>query len=285
MKSAMKTTAGGLAGATLVGYALICAFMYSAQTELIFHPTSGASEMKALCEGPGEAFDVNNAGVELHGALILSDTEGPSPVLMYFGGNAESVSGRAEDYAWMREAGVHLLLLPYRGYDGCGGSPSADGIRADALAAYDHLTEHPRVDPEKIYALGYSLGSGVADYVSTERKLAGLMLVSPYRRLGEIAEREYPWLPVSSLIEHDFENLAYASDNETPLIVAHGDQDTLIPIEHGRDIVEAWKGPARLVTLDGHAHNGSSTHPKAQAALREMLGLSSAYPNPSADPR
>lgn len=273
MKSAMKTAAGALAGATVAGYVLICAYMYSAQAELIFHPTSGEAQMKALCEGPAEAFDLVNDGIELHGALLLSKADAPAPVLMYFGGNAESVSGRADDYEWMRDAGVHLLLLPYRGYDGCGGAPGADGIRADALAAYDHLAEHPRVDPTRIYALGYSLGSGVADYLSTQRKLAGLMLVSPYRRLGEIAEQEYPWLPVSSLIEHDFENLAYAPNNETPLIVAHGDQDALIPIDHGRDIVEAWKGPAQLVTLEGHAHNGSSTHPRAQAALREMLGL------------
>ena len=44
-------------------------------------------------------------------------------------------------YAWLRDAGVHLLLLPYRGYDGCGGTPSADGLRADALAAYEASKE------------------------------------------------------------------------------------------------------------------------------------------------
>ena len=282
MKPVLKKIAGGLGGTLVLGYVGICAFMYASQEELIFHPTAHAEQMATLCASEqSEAFDLERDEAELHGALIVADVDAPAPVLMYFGGNAEAVDGRAEDYAWMRQAGVHLLLLPYRGYDGCSGSPSADGLRADALAAYDRIAAHPKVDPTKIYALGYSLGSGVATHLAHERELAGLMLAAPFRRLGEIAEGSYPWLPVASLIEHDFDSLGYAPDIRTPLVVVHGDADTLIPMDHGKSLVDAWGGPARLVPLKGQGHNGSSTHADAQQALREMLG---AQPKPSANP-
>lgn len=259
----------GVVAALYVG---ICVLAYAKQTDLIFFPTAHGERLEALTNNPAnEAFDVAREDAELHGVLLLAPGEDPAPLLIYFGGNGESVSGRARDFAWLRGEQVHLLLLPYRGYDLSTGEPGADALRSDALAAYDQAIEHPRVDRQRIYALGYSLGSGVATYLASQRPLAGLMLAAPFRRLGEIAERDYSWLPVSHLLEHDFDSARHAPDIETPLVVVHGDADTLIPQQHGRDLVQMWGGPSRFISLEGQGHNGSSTHPHSQQALRELL--------------
>ncbi len=258
----------------IVGYLSICVVMYVRQGEMIFHPTADGERILALAAAPeNEAFDLDREGVSLHGVLLLAPGEGPAPVLMYFGGNADSVSSKVEVFAWLRERGVHLLLVPYRGYDASGGEPAADDLRADALAIYDKLIQHPRVDRGSVYTLGYSLGSGVATYVAHERDLAGVILAAPYRRLSEIASNSYPWLPVQTLIQHDFDSLSLAPEVDEPLLIVHGDADTLIPIEHGKSLVAAWKGGAKLVTLEGLGHQGVPSHAAVPGAIREFMGI------------
>ncbi|HFE47582.1 MAG TPA: hypothetical protein ENJ18_19190 [Nannocystis exedens] len=258
----------------IVGYLAICIFMYVKQGEMIFHPTDDGERILALAAAPeNEAFDLDRDGVILRGVLLLAPGEGPAPVLIYFGGNADSVSSKVEVFAYLRERGVHLLLVPYRGYDASGGEPTADDLRTDALAIYDKLTLHPRVDRGSIYTMGYSLGSGVATYLAHERELAGVILAAPYRRLSEIAANGYPWLPVETLIQHEFDSLSLAPEVEEPLLIVHGDADTLIPIAHGESLASVWKGGAKLVRLDGLGHHGVPSHAAVPGAIREFMGL------------
>lgn len=262
----------------LIAYAAICVGMYVAQEGLIFHPTADAAGIDGLvAAAENDAFELDRGDARLHGALLLAkgsaDTAAPAPALMYFGGNGEAVARKAGPFAWIREGGAHVLLLPYRGYDGSEGAPGADRMRADALAAYDRLAADPRVDAGRIYAMGYSMGTGVATYLAHERDLAGLVLVAPFRRLGEIAEGSYPWLPVGLLLAHDFDSISLAPEISERLLLIHGDADTLIPIDHGEALREAWGGPGELLRLAGRGHDGVSTAPETMASLRRFLRL------------
>lgn len=264
----------GALSALGLGYLLICGLMYQAQDDLIFHPTHEQAALDELRESPGnEPFDLERQGAHLRGALVLAPVSEPAPVLIYFGGNAEAVALKAEAFAWMKSAGAHLLFVPYRGYDGSSGKPNADEMRADALAVFDELLANPRVDTQRIYALGYSLGTGLASHLADKRGLAGLVLLAPYRRLGEIAEQSYPWLPVAALLNHDFDTLGVADEIDESLLVIHGAKDSLIPIEHGRDVVKAWKGHAELLALPDRDHNGMSTDERTHLALRKFMAL------------
>jgi uncharacterized protein len=40
-----------------------------------------------------------------------------------------------------------------------------------------------------------------------------------------------------------------------PLFQAHGDADTIVPIDSGRRLFEAANEPKRFMTLPGHDHN------------------------------
>ena len=40
-----------------------------------------------------------------------------------------------------------------------------------------------------------------------------------------------------------------------PVLIVHGTDDQVVPIEHSRDLVDAAAGPARLVALPGQGHN------------------------------
>ncbi len=119
-----------------------------------------------------------------------------APLVVYFGGNAEEVSwlvGVADQFA-----GWSLLLVNYRGYGESEGRPSEKALFEDALLVHDYARRRPDVDPERVVAMGRSLGSGVAVYLAANRPLRGVVLVSPYDSMVEVAKRHYPYLRMST---------------------------------------------------------------------------------------
>ena len=58
--------------------------------------------------------------------------------------------------------GAHVVTVDYRGFGGCGGSPSEEGLAADARAAWDWVAE--RVDGSRcqVFVYGQSMGAAVA---------------------------------------------------------------------------------------------------------------------------
>jgi hypothetical protein len=191
--------------------------------------------------------------------------------VLYFGGNAEPVRQRAHDRGWVRDIGWNLVLFSYRGYDDSSGSPSAEALLHDAVALHDMVAARPDVDPQRIVSWGVSLGTGLAARVARERDLAGTILAAPYARLSDIAVTAYPWLPVRLLFRHEIDTLRDAPAITEPLIVVHGSDDSLIPLDHGRRLAEAWGGPARLVAVAGAEHNNLSSRPEVRGVVEGFL--------------
>ena len=65
--------------------------------------------------------------------------QGDKPVVIYFQGNAEGLSARANRFTWLTADGTGLLALAYRGYGGSTGTPTEAGLILDARAAYDFV--------------------------------------------------------------------------------------------------------------------------------------------------
>ena len=85
------------------------------------------------------------------------------------GGNRAGRAGLAEE---LSRRGLAVLLMDYRGYGGNPGSPSEEGLAADAVAAIEALAElgYP---PERTIYFGESLGSGVVAALQARRPPAG----------------------------------------------------------------------------------------------------------------
>lgn len=259
-------------------YVLVCAAVFFLQDALTFHPTTldeaevaAASAPARYAASTGQPLEIAVDGAVLRGVLVPGAGAGPRPTVLYFGGNAERVRRRAHDRGFVRALGWNLVLVSYRGYDDSTGSPSADALLHDAVAVYDAVAARPDVDREHVVAWGNSLGSGIAARVARERELAGVILVMPYARLSDIAADLYPWLPVRWLFRHEIDTLQAAPGITEPLLVVHGEQDTLIPPAHGRRIVEAWGGPARLELVADATHDDLGGRPELQAAIEAFL--------------
>ena len=199
-------------------------------------------------------------GARLHGWLRRgTGGAGRRGLVIYFGGNAEEVSGQVLDADAV--APWSLAAFNYRGYGLSEGRPSETALVADALVVYDRLAAREDIDPDRIVVFGRSLGSGVAVPLAAARPVRGVVLVSPFDSLRSVGRRHYPFVPVSLLLRHPFDSLAHAPSLEAPLLVIAGERDRIIPAPHSKRLLEAWTGAKRWVLLPGADHNGIHLHP------------------------
>ncbi|MCH9688876.1 MAG: alpha/beta hydrolase [Deltaproteobacteria bacterium] len=262
---------------TLIGvalaYLLLCATVFLAQGRLLFHPTTqtNADADALIARSDIDPLEIEVEGATLRGMIRRGQGQGPRPTVLYFGGNAEGVSRRLSDRDWVNALGWSFVVVPYRGYDRSSGSPSAEAYLGDVAPVFDAVAAHPDVDPEHIVAWGTSLGTGLAAHLADRRELAGVILAAPYARLSDIAAEQFPWLPVRALFRHEIDTLAVAPQITEAVLVLHGDADTLIGLEHGRRVADAWKGPAQLRVLAGAGHNDLARHAQMRPAVEAFL--------------
>lgn len=259
-----------------VGFIGLCAVLYLLQERLIFlRQPMAEGAPQAVRELPGvTGIEVAaEDGTRLYGWLRHSG-EGageasPRGLVIYFGGNAEEVSGQMFDAAQL--APWSVAAVNYRGYGLSEGRPSETALAADALAVYDRLAARKDVDPSRIVAFGRSLGSGVAVRLAEKRPVRAVMLVSPFDSLRSIARKQYPIVPVSLLLKHPFDSLARAPAIEAPLLVLAGEHDTLIPPVFSRRLHDAWAGPKQWELIQGADHDDIHAQPRYWPAMREFL--------------
>src|SRR5207249_1721935 len=81
-----------------------------------------------------------------------------APGLVWFYGNAETVTALAPVIRSLRPPGTALLILDYRGYGESGSMTTEPGLYRDAEAAWEYLAHRPEVDSARIGAYGRSVG-------------------------------------------------------------------------------------------------------------------------------
>ena len=84
--------------------------------------------------------------------------------------------------------------MHYRGYGGSSGKPTEHDLRQDALAVYNYVsTRH-----SEILLVGRSLGSSIAIGVAAQVNPTGLVLITPFDSIQNIAKQVVPFLPNST---------------------------------------------------------------------------------------
>lgn len=193
-------------------------------------------------------------------AYVVGDPAAAPGLLIAFHGNAD-LAIRQVDWAKeiLRRTGVATMIVEYRGYMGLGGRPSYEGSRLDAQAAYLFATDSLHVLPQNIAFFGHSLGTAIAAELAARHQPAALILQSPFTSAREMSSiiigrrpADLTWNIVSRL---HFDTQTNVASLNTPVSVAHGAVDRLIPPRMGQVVFEAAKvKDAWLLVPDG-SHN------------------------------
>lgn len=250
MKRWLKVLILGL-GSVLILYALLIGGAVLLERRMIYHPTAVRTEPEP--GGPPiQVVEIDTADGEQLVAWWLPPTK-DQPVLLFFNGNSDSLSLQQGRWRRISDAGVGFLAIGYRGYNGSTGRPSEKGLREDALAAYAWLNR--RYPVSQIVIHGFSLGSGVAVTLASEKPARAVVLEAPYTGISDIAAKMYPYVPVRLFMRDQFLSRERIAKVHAPLLIIHGDRDSVVPFSQGQELFSLANQPKTFVRMEGSQHN------------------------------
>lgn len=175
----------------------------------------------------------------------------PRQTMIFFHGNG----GEAIDRAWLGDLlGLDqtIILAEYPGYGACPGSPTEAGIFEQAERIYEEAKRRWNVP---VAVLGESLGSAVAVFLASRREISRVALIAPLSSAVDVGSLHYPPFLVRTFLRDKFDAESYARSVKAPLKIIHGTMDTVVPLELGRKLFEAYAGKDKeFIEILGFGH-------------------------------
>ena len=251
----------------IVGYGLILVFMAIFQDHFIFFPQPISNP--GVAQFAQHEISFQREGIILKGWFIRKKISAENPLIIYYGGNAEEVSNHLfESHHFSANA---FLFLNYRGFGKSEGKPSQTDLVSDALFVLAEVLKQENIKPDQVILMGRSLGSGVAVQVAASSKVKGLILVTPFDSLLNVAKTHYPFLPVGLLLRHPFNSAALAPEIDMPVLMMMGTGDNIISNQRTRALARVWGGPVELVTIEGAGHNDIQAFSRYWYEMRRFI--------------
>lgn len=242
-------------------YLSACAFLFATQRSLLYFPTPDMTSDKAttvFISSQDETLKVLTKGGESEEAII------------YFGGNADNVSNYQSSFAdaFPRQ---NIFLVNYRGYGGSTGTPSETALFADAVTVYDHVNaKFPNIT-----VIGRSLGTGVAVYLASVRKVEKLVLITPYDSIENVAKKHFPVFPISLLLKDKFDSASRVERVTAKTLILIAESDRTIPRENTDELVKRFPSDQVVVkTLAGTTHDSITSGPEYLSIIGGFLDTS-----------
>lgn len=267
-----------VATSTGVGIVLLCLALYAAaltwlwfrQEKLLFAPTVLLADHK-LATAP----DLHEVAIDVPGARLSAlhlRLPNPKGVVFFLHGNAGSLESWFINPDYYRRANYDLFMVDYRGYGKSTGQIESEAqLRADVRTAWAVVA--PQYAGRKMVLYGRSLGSGLAAGLSAElatgRTPDLTVLVSPYTSMLAVATDHYPWVP-EFVLRYPLRTDQLLAQIRSPLLLVHGEQDTLIPPRHS-DTLKTLAPHATVLHVAGAAHNDVQTFDSYLGAYARAL--------------
>ncbi|UCH52416.1 MAG: alpha/beta hydrolase, partial [Pseudomonadota bacterium] len=239
-------------------YVVLLLAVFFGQSHLLYLPTLPSRELSSTPAAIGLEYEdvqlVTDDGVQLHGWYVPAARS--RGTLLFFHGNAGNISHRLDSLRIFHQLRLSVLIIDYRGYGRSEGSPSEDGTRRDAAAAWRYLTETRGVPARDVVLFGRSLGAAVAAQLATEQQPGALIVESAFTSVPDFAAEIYWWMPARWMSRFDYATRDYIAQVRCPVLVVHSPDDEIIPFRHGEAIFAAAHEPKELLRLRGSHNEG-----------------------------
>ena len=233
-----------------------------AEPRLAFFPWAGERETPGDFALDFEALTIPTSdGEQLHASLLQAPDARAS--IVYFHGNGGNLSMWAPVLAGIARRGYAVFAVDYRGYGRSTGRPTERGLYRDVDAAIAAATAEDAGAGLPVVYWGRSLGAAMAAYAATVRPPDGVILESGFADARAVL-RSSPVLAVFSLFStYRFATADHLRSVASPVLVIHGDRDSIIPYALGRELYERISSPKEFVTIPGGDHNDPEPHDPA----------------------
>jgi len=262
-----------------VSYMLVLILLGFFQRRLLYHPRKSpdlsVAQFGDITSIFPAASDVSircTDGITIRGWLLHNEAVDPHtdvvrrPLVIFFHGNAGDRAGRVGWYRIFQQAGADVLAMDYHGYGDSEGAMSESAMQADCVATWNYATETLGYKPADIIVAGTSLGGAAAvltavAHVQPDDIPAGLLVVATFSSMVDVAGSTYPWLPVKAILVDRYPSDTRIPTVKCPVVVLHGDRDTLVDQQFGRKLFDAAAAtsadgtPKQWVSMTNVNHN------------------------------
>lgn len=260
-------------------YLLVLAALWLGQERLLFRPVvlPPTHRFQADPDVHETWFDVPGARLN---ALQLK-LPAPDGVVFFLHGNAGSLERWFTQLELYRSMNLDLVMIDYRGYGKSSGRIGSEAQLVDDVRRVWAAVAPAYAGKRRVF-YGRSLGTGPAAQLAAEVQPELTVLVSPYESMQVLAEELYPWVP-GVLLRYPLRTDLALPKIHRPVLLLHGDRDTLIAVDHSRRLKQANPG-VTLVEVAGAGHSDIHRDPAYLEALRRALPLQSPASTCSAGP-
>lgn len=255
--------------AVFVGiYILACALLYFLQERFIFFPEKLDKAFAFDFEQPFVEKNMQMAdGTQINGLLFTAANS--KGLIFYLHGNTGSLRSWGNVAKTYTALNYDVFIIDYRGYGKSEGKiTDQNQLFADNQLIYDQLKQD--YTEQDIVILGYSLGSGLASKLAADNNPKLLILQAPYYSLVYIMKQRFALIP-TFLLKYKLETNRYLQSCQLPLVIFHGNQDNTISHQHSLKLEKEFTSNAKLIILEGQAHNGITDNPIYQQQLAKIL--------------
>ena len=238
--------------ALVIFYVGACVLVFIFQRNLLYYPTIRTpAEVDQLAKEANMERWTNATGQFIGLRRLATNQPAEGTVFMLYGNGSTAVRCSVYADVIQKSAPLDFYVLEYPGYEDRPGPHTRETLTAAAREAFQ------RLDSSKpIYLVGESLGTGLASLLAGEYpdKITGLMLLSPYERLADVAQNHYPMLPARLIMLDDFRSGEYLRNYHGLLGAVIDGKDSVVPAIFGHRLFDAYTGTKRLWEYPGCEH-------------------------------
>jgi pimeloyl-ACP methyl ester carboxylesterase len=164
-------------------------------------------------------------------------------LLLYFHASGEDIKSAHTLLNYIRNSyQINVLAMEYPGYSIYKGSVSAEEINKNAKLVYEFVTGKFGFQERNIIVVGRSIGTGVVLELLKPKPQTKtphprcVVLISPFTSIKNLV-REFIGKFGTFLAKETYDNLENIAEVKCPVFVVHGRKDSLIPLEHSKDLI------------------------------------------------
>jgi len=251
----------------IVLYLLSSIALYFYQEKLIFFPPSPINDVYQSVSKNEIELLINHQ--KIRGWKIKGDSN-QHKIILYFGGNAEDVV--YFNFEAEKINAREYITFNYAGYGDSEGQPSQHIFYENAVNIYDAMISQYKINPDNIIIVGRSLGSSVATYLASQRKVSGLILITPFDSIEKMAANRFKVFPIKLIIKHPFPTIKYITQVTAPILMLSAVQDEIIPAENLKNLKQKIGKKSSYVDYKNIGHNTIQQHSNYYSDINKFIG-------------
>jgi len=258
-------------GIMLLIYALLMLFLFIFQSRLFFSPRYYRDEERFRdLEEFLTPLALPAEDETLLEGILYEPAKVSSKIILYFGGIQQDSVALVEKFA-THYPDMNFISYNYRGYGKSEGKPSQSKLFVDAMHIYDDLMIRYEYRPEDIILMGYSLGSGIASFLGSQRQVKEIMLIAPYDSIYEVLKKRYPFSGIHWVLHQKFPSVDFIPHINVPVHIYAASDDRVVNIKHARMLKTYVNNLAGFYEYGNVGHNDILFNPDVVSHIKETL--------------